>query len=125
METLKVLLVDDEEELVAAWVERFSLRGINAVGVTNGKDALQNIKEKDFNVVVLDLRMPGIDGYEILNQINEKKPNLPVILITGQQCLDEEEKGTLANSFDCLVKPVNIEILIEKVNAAVRSIESK
>jgi DNA-binding NtrC family response regulator len=119
MSQINVLLVDDEEELIAAWVERMKLRGINATGVTNGNEAIQKIKDTDYNVVVLDIKMPGIDGFEIMQQIQMEKPRLPIILITGHQCTEEESKGMLSDAFDCLVKPVNIEILIERINEAV------
>lgn len=121
MGEINVLCVDDEEELVSAWVERLLMRGIDADGVTNGHDAIQRIKEKRFDVVVLDIKMPGISGFEIMKHITTERPELPVILITGHQCRDDENEGMLAGSFDCLVKPVDIEILVEKIMEAVKS----
>lgn len=120
MDQINVLLVDDEEELVTAWVERIELRDMKAVGVTNGNDAIKIIKEKEFDVVVLDIKMPGIDGFEIMKQIKAEKPKLPIILITGHQCTDEEDQEPLADAYDCLVKPVNIEIMIDKIKNAVK-----
>ena len=119
MEEINVLCVDDEEELVSAWDERLQMRGIEAEGVTNGRDALQRVEEKKFDVVILDIKMPGISGFEIMNQIKNKNPELPVILITGHQCQDEENESMVANSFECLVKPVDIEILVEKIMKAI------
>ena len=119
MGKIKILCVDDEEELVSAWVERLILRGIDAEGVTNGHDAIQRIKEKKFDVVVLDIKMPGIDGHEIMKHIKVERPELPVIFITGHECPDEKNKDLRTSSYDCLVKPVNIEILIEKIKNAV------
>jgi DNA-binding NtrC family response regulator len=121
MEEIKVLCVDDEEELVSAWVERLIMRGIEAEGVTNGHDAIQRIKEKSFDVVVLDIKMPGISGFEIMKGIKIERPELPVIFITGHQCHDDENKGMVAGAFDCLVKPVDIEILVKKIMKAVSS----
>jgi len=118
MEKIKILCVDDEEDLVSAWVERLNMRGIDAEGMTNGHDAIKRIKEKRFDVVVLDIKMPGIDGHEIMKHIKVERPELPVILITGHECPDEKNKDLRANSYDCLVKPVNIEILIEKIKNA-------
>ncbi len=119
MNQISVLLVDDEEELIAAWVERIMLRGINAEGVTNGTEAIQLVTEKNFDVVVLDLKMPGISGYEIMRKIRIEKPDLPIIIITGHQCTDGESEDLPSNAFDCLIKPVNIEILIDKIKNAV------
>jgi DNA-binding NtrC family response regulator len=120
MEKIKILCVDDEEELVSAWVERLLMRGIDAEGLTNGHDAIQRIKEKKFDVVVLDIKMPGIGGHEIMKHIKSERPELPVILITGHECPDEKNKDLRATSYDCLVKPVNIEILIEKIKNAIK-----
>lgn len=121
MNQIKVLLVDDEEELVSAWVERFTLRGIDAEGVTTGNDAIRIVGEKHFDVVVLDIKMPGIDGFEIMKQIKGIKPCLPVIFISGYESIDDIDNGQLAVSYDSLVKPVNIEVLIEKIKEAVKS----
>jgi DNA-binding NtrC family response regulator len=121
MDQINILLVDDEEELVAAWVERFEMRGMNADGVTNGNDAIKLIKEKEYSAVVLDIKMPGMDGLEIMKQMKIEKPDLPVILITGHKCPDEEDKRMLANAQDCLVKPVSIDVLIEKIMQVIKS----
>ena len=121
MEEVHVLCIDDEEELVSAWVERLIIRGIDAEGVTNGHDAMQRVKEKKFDVVILDLKMPGISGFEIMKLIKNQDPDMPVILITGHQCQDEENEGLLAGSFECLIKPIDIEILVEKIMKAVKS----
>ena len=120
MSEINVLCVDDEEELVSAWVERLSMRGIDAEGVSNGLDAIQRVKEKKIDVVVLDIKMPGISGFELMKRIKAEKPNLPIILITGHQSIEEEDKKLLAGAFDYLVKPVNIEILMEKIIKAVK-----
>jgi DNA-binding NtrC family response regulator len=121
MGEIHVLCIDDEEELVSAWVERLLMRGIEAEGVTNGHDAIERVKEINFDVVILDIKMPGISGFEIMKQIKAERPDLPVILITGHQCQDEENEGMLAGSFVCLVKPVSIEILVEKIMLAIKS----
>jgi DNA-binding NtrC family response regulator len=120
MGEINVLCIDDEEELVSAWVERLLMRGIDAEGVTNGNDALQRVKEKIYDVVILDIKMPGISGFEIMKRIKIERPDLPVILITGHQCQDEENEGLLAGSFECLIKPVDIEILVKKIMNAVK-----
>jgi two-component system OmpR family response regulator len=125
MSEINVLCVDDEEELVSAWVERLLLRGIEAEGVTNGLEAIQRVKDKNYDVVVLDIKMPGIDGFEIMRRMKTVKPNLPIILITGHQSIEDENKKQLAGAFDCLVKPVNIDILMEKIIKAVKIEDSE
>ena len=120
MSQINVLFVDDEEELVAAWVERICLRGINADGVTNGIDAIEYVKNNEYDVVVLDIRMPGIGGIAIMDEIIKIRPNIQIILITGHQCTEKETNNFPSNAFDCLVKPVDIEILIDKIKSATK-----
>jgi len=117
---INVLCVDDEEELISAWVERLLMRGIEAEGVTNGHDAIRRVKERRFDVVLMDIKMPGISGEEIMKRIKDETPDIPIILITGDQCPDEGQEGMLAGSFACLVKPVDIEILVGKIREAVK-----
>jgi two-component system OmpR family response regulator len=125
MGEIKVLCVDDEEELVSAWVERLLMRGIEAEGVTNGIEAIQRVKDKQYDVVVLDIKMPGIDGFEIMKRMKTVRSNLPIILITGHQSMEDENKKMLAGAFDCLVKPVDIDVLVGKIIKAVKIEESK
>jgi len=125
MGEINVLCVDDEEELVSAWVERLLLRGIEAEGVTNGLEAIQRVKDKNYDVVVLDIKMPGIDGFEIMKRMKAGQPNLPIILITGHQSIEDENKKLQAGAFDCLVKPVNIDILMERIIKAVKIEDSE
>ena len=119
MGEIRVLCVDDEEELVSAWVERLALRGIEADGAVNGLEAMQKISEKKYDVVVLDIKMPGLNGFEIMKRIKSEKANIQVILITGHQSVEDENNTLMAGAFDFLVKPVNIDILMEKIIKAV------
>ena len=121
MGEINVLCIDDECELVSALVERLQIRGMEAEGVTNGHDAIKRVTEKRFDVIILDIKMPGISGLEIMKRIQNEKPEIPIILITGHQCLDEENEGMIAGSFECLVKPVDIEVLVGKIMKAVKS----
>jgi len=118
MKKINVLFVDDEAELVAAWVERLEFRGIEAVGVTNAEDAFKQINENNFDVIVLDIKMPGQCGISIMKEIVKDHPNLQVILITGHQCTEEASNGMLSDSFDCLLKPVDIDVLVETIKEA-------
>lgn len=118
MNPLRVLIVDDEQELVTALVERLDIRGIDAEGVHNGTDALEQIREQDFDVVLLDLKMPGMDGLEVIRRMHEHKPDLKIILLTGHCDADNTEKGKAAGAYDCLVKPVSIDTLLELLNQA-------
>lgn len=119
MGRLRVLIVDDEEELVSTLTERLALRDIDADGAVNGADALKRIQEKDYDVVVLDVKMPGLDGLEVMRKMGAMRPKMQVILLTGRGSERESRIGIEEGAFDYLVKPVDIEDLIQKMREAV------
>ena len=118
MRTLRVLLVDDEEDLVSAMVERLRYRGIEARYALDGQRAIEMTEGEDFDVVVLDLKLPGMSGIEVQHIIRKEHPGLPILLITGhgapaaQLGLDPEEHG------DILEKPVDLAVLVERIREA-------
>ena len=120
MAPLRVLLIDDEEELVSTLAERLKLRGIEVEGVTSGADAIERVQEKKFDVVVLDMKMPGIGGLEVMRRIRREQPGVKFILMTGRGSLEEGEEGMQEGAFAYLLKPINIEDLMEKMMEAVR-----
>lgn len=120
MSKLKVLLVDDEEEFVSTLAERLELRGIEALVADNGDRALQIIDEENPPVVVLDVMMPGMGGLDILEQIRKRRPEIQTILLTGQGSTKDGIKGMRLGAFDYLMKPVQIEDLIERMTQASR-----
>ncbi len=116
----RVLLVDDEEEFVSALSERLTLRGIEVVSALNGEEALAKLVEKDFEVVILDVMMPGLGGLEVLRQIKTTHPDTQVILLTGHGSTREGIEGMRLGAFDYLIKPVDIEEMLEKMKAAAK-----
>jgi DNA-binding response OmpR family regulator len=122
MAEYRVLLVDDEEEFVSALSERLELRGIEVDSALNGEDALAIMVEKTFEVVILDLMMPGLGGLEVLKQIKSAHPNTQVILLTGHGATKEGIEGMRLGAFDYLIKPVDIEEMLEKMKAAARTV---
>jgi DNA-binding NtrC family response regulator len=120
MERIRVLLVDDEEDLVFTLEERLRMRGIDAEGVVSGSEALTRLEEEEFDVVVLDVKMPGLSGQEVLKRIRKVKPGLKVIFFTGHGAAIDSDESMGDFAFDYLVKPVDIENLIEKIRAAAR-----
>ena len=115
---MRVLLVDDEEELVMTLTERLVLRGIDAAGATTGADALSRIRDTEFDIAVLDVKMPGMDGLGVMRAMKSIRPGVQVILLTGRGSEKESEIGLKEGAFDYLVKPINIDTLIEKMNEA-------
>jgi len=120
MAPLRVLLIDDEEELVSTLAERLMLRGIEVEVGTSGAYAFECVQKKIFDVVVLDMKMPGIGGLEVMRRIRREQPGVKFILMTGRGSLEEGEEGMQEGAFAYLLKPINIEDLMEKMMEAVR-----
>ena len=118
MEPVRILIVDDEEDLVSAMAERLALRGFQVETARSGTDALRLASEDDFSVVILDVKMPGIDGLQTMTEINRKHPDLPVILLTGHGSVADAERGMREGAFDYLMKPIDIDRLIDKISSA-------
>jgi DNA-binding response OmpR family regulator len=118
MEDIRVLLIDDEEEFTSALAERLNLRGFLTTTSSRGEEALKMIESDPPQVVVLDMRMPGLSGKEILARIKTGHPGIGIILLTGQSTVEIEKPGSGWESCDYLMKPVNIDDLIVKIRAA-------
>jgi len=121
MASLKVLLVDDEEDFVTALAERLQLRGIEVQVATDGETALAAIDASPPQVVVLDVMMPGLGGAEVLRRIKAEHSHIPVILLTGHGSVREGADGLRQGAYDYLVKPIDIEELIRKMQEALQS----
>ena len=113
----KVLIVDDEKDFVSTLAERLRLRGICADEAPSGEDALAMIAADPPQVVVLDIMMPGMSGLDVLKRIKADYPHIQVILLTG---LGTKKEGIDLGAMDCLIKPLQIEELIDKINKAVQ-----
>jgi len=118
-ETFKILLVDDEEDLTSTLVERLHIRGFEATAVQTGDEALRQIGNHHFDVVVLDIKLKGEDGVEVMKQIKQIRPDLPVILLTGHMSKEANEEGLKAGAIDYIIKPIHIDDLIVKLREAV------
>ncbi len=117
---IKVLLVDDEEDLSLVCAERLEMRGFEARGVTSSDEALELVSSNDFDVIVIDVKMPGIGGIDLMRKIKQKKPATEIILFTGHGSRQDGEKGLSEGAFDYLIKPVKIDDLISKIKIAAR-----
>ena len=109
---LKVLLVDDEKEFVESLSERLALRDLDADIAYDGEQALQAVKAGEPDLMVLDLRMPGIDGIEVLRKVKKSHPNVQVVILTGHGTDKEEREAKKLGAFAYLKKPVDIDQLI-------------
>lgn len=114
----KVLIVDDERDFLEALVARFRLRGFEAKGASDGQAALESLGKDSPEVVVLDLKMPGLDGLEVLRQIKRNHPKVEVVILTGHGSSEAGMEGVSLGAFAYLVKPVKLAELIGKVEEA-------
>jgi two-component system, OmpR family, response regulator len=118
MRTAKILLVDDEVAFANNIAKLISKRGYDIITVHNGESAVKAVAENDFDVIVLDLKMPGMDGMAALKLIKGKKPEVEVIILTGHGSFESGIDGIQLGAFDFIMKPVRFEDLHEKIRQA-------
>ena len=117
-QALKVLFVDDEEDFVKTMAERMEMRELGGEVAFSGQQALQMLEDDVPDVMVLDLRMPGIDGMEVLRRVKKTFPQIEVIIMTGHGSDKDEEEARRLGAFEYLRKPVDIDDLMETVRNA-------
>jgi two-component system, OmpR family, response regulator len=115
MERFSVLIIDDEEDFVDTMVKRLKDKGLDAEGVTSGKAALQRLQEREFDVSVLDVKMPGMDGIEALETMKKQKPQMEVIILTGHGSVESGIRGLQLGAYDYVMKPVPFAELLKKI----------
>lgn len=121
----RVLLVDDEKEFVHTLSERLKMRQLESDIVYTGKDALDFTDREDTEVMVLDLKMPGIDGFEVLKKVKETKPEIEVIILTGHGSEADRKTCMELGAFAYLQKPADIELLASTMKDAYQKIYNK
>lgn len=114
----KVLLVDDERDFVQTLSERLEMRDVGAHVVYDGASALEMVSEDEPDVMILDLKMPGIDGIEVLKRVKSEKPKVEVIILTGHGNERDRDLCLSLGAFAYLQKPVNIDVLSETLRRA-------
>ncbi len=120
MEDAKLLLVDDEKGFLDTITKRLEKRKLKVWAVYSGEDALKELKNNTaIEVVVLDVKMPGMDGIETLVEIKKRFPLMEVIMLTGHATVETAIDGMKLGAFDYLMKPCDIDTLISKVKEAI------
>jgi len=115
-----VLLVDDEAPFVDTMTKRLAKRKLTIFKSYSGEEALETLKQNSkIDLVILDVKMPGMDGIETLKEIRKEFPLVEVIMLTGHATVETSIEGMRLGAFDYLMKPCDMDVLIEKVNAAV------
>ena len=109
---LKLLIVDDEKEFALTLATRLELRGFTPSVLFDGESALERVRGEHFDLVMLDVMLPGMSGLVILRRIQEMKPGLPVVLLTGDTSSKDGIEGMKQGARACLNKPVELQELL-------------
>jgi len=121
MAMANVLLVDDEVPFVETMTKRLTKRDLDVSTAFNGQEALDKLEEsRSIEVVILDVKMPGMDGLETLQKIRKKYPLVEVVMLTGHATVESAIDGMKLGAFDYLMKPCDMDILISKVGEAAK-----
>lgn len=115
---MNILLVDDETELVSAMTERLNLRGIDADYATTGDQALEKVRQKKYDLAVLDVKMPGISGLDLWKLLKKEYPEMKFIFLTGHTSQKDFQTGVNTGYF-YLLKPISFDVLLEKINQSI------
>lgn len=118
MSEFTVLLVDDEEDFRLTLAKRLAKRNLQVLAAANGEEALAAIRASAVDVVALDVRMPGMDGIDVLQAIKAHDPLIEVVMLTGHASVEAAVEGMDHGAFDYLMKPVGIDELLYKLQDA-------
>jgi DNA-binding NtrC family response regulator len=118
MKDFRVLIVDDELDFLETIVKRLQRRKVDTTGIDSGIKALELLEKEHFDVVILDVRMPGLDGIETLKEMKKKRPLLEVIMLTGHASVESGVQGMQYGAFDYVMKPADIDDLLERIREA-------
>ena len=118
MQEFKVLMVDDEEDFVKTMAERLEMRDVSPDIALTGEQALERVADDIPDVMVLDLKMPGIDGMEVLKRVRKAYPQVQVVILTGHGSEKDEAEARRLGAFAYLQKPVDMEKLVKTLREA-------
>jgi len=118
MEKMKMMLVDDEERFLSTTRKLLEKKDFDVLTATSGADALELLRTNRMHVVILDVKMPGMDGVATLREIKRRFPMAEVIMLTGHATVDSAVEGMKAGAVDYLMKPADIEEIIAKATDA-------
>ncbi len=117
---LKILIAEDDLELCQLFSHVLSRNGYEVTEVSNGREALVAIEKEYFDLIISDIMMPQMDGYELVHQLREKGNQTPVMMITAKDAFDDMRRGFLSGTDDYMVKPINVNEMVLRVGALLR-----
>jgi two-component system, OmpR family, response regulator len=118
MDKFRVLVVDDEDDFRNTLIKRLETRKVPVTGAAGGDEALALLNDQDFDVVVLDVKMPGKNGIETLQEMKKLKPKIEIILLTGHASVEAGIQGMRLGAFDYIIKPTPLDELLDKMQQA-------
>ena len=121
---LRVLLVDDEVDYLHVLTKRMTSRGLEVTAANSGAEAIQTLRQRDFDAAVLDLKMEDMDGIEVLKVFKMMVPDLAVIMLTGHGSEQAAREGIALGASDYLIKPTDLETLLQRLEKAVADIRA-
>ena len=117
---LKILIAEDDRELRQLFSHVLSRHGYTVVGVSNGQEALDAMDADFYDMIISDIMMPVMDGYELVRQLRDVGNTTPVLMITAKDAFDDMQKGFLSGVDDYMVKPINVNEMVLRVGALLR-----
>ena len=117
---LKILIVEDDRELRQLFAHVLIKNGYRADGVSNGREALDAMEKDYYDLIISDIMMPVMDGYELVRSLREAGNTTPVLMITAKDAFDDMKMGFLSGTDDYMVKPVNVNEMVLRVGALLR-----
>ncbi|HUV49986.1 MAG TPA: response regulator [Anaerolineae bacterium] len=118
MQEIRMLLVDDEDDFRTTLAKRLKLRKVNITDVASGNEAIELVKQNSFDVAVIDVKMPGIDGIETLKQIKQIQPAIEIVMLTGHASIGSGMEAMKLGAYDYVMKPCDIDELLIKTGEA-------
>jgi len=120
---IKLLLVDDEKDFIESLAERLQLRDFDVKTALNGDDAIKLVNENEFDIIILDVKMPGKNGIDTLKEIKNINQLSQVIMLTGHATVESAIQGMKLGAYDYIMKPTDAEELIKLINKAYKIVE--
>lgn len=118
MRVIRLLIVDDEARFVETLAKRLTARGYFVEGAFSGEEAIETIRKRPFDVILLDVRMPGMDGLQTLRVLKEIQPLVQVLMLSGNASIDSAIEGMRLGALDYILKPAELEDILAKVEEA-------
>lgn len=116
----KILIVEDDRDLSQLFSKVLTKNGYSVTSAANGKEALEEMENTFFDIVISDIMMPVMDGYEFVRTLREAGNNIPVLMVTAKDAFDDMQTGFFSGSDDYMVKPVNVNEMVLRVSALLR-----